>query len=53
MFSATSHHDEDLDPRRRARNVRRRDFMSGTRSVSIPSLPQLLGTLLVRLGLVR
>lgn len=51
-LSAHQHH-EDLDPRRRPRGVRTRDFMSGTRMSSIPSLPQLLGTLLVRLGLLR
>ncbi|MCW2927488.1 MAG: hypothetical protein JWM86_1456 [Thermoleophilia bacterium] len=42
---------DDLDPRRRARGVRRRDFMS--RTATIPSLPQLLATVLVRLGLSR
>lgn len=45
--------DENLDPRRRQRGLRTRDFQSASRSVSIPSLPQLLARALVRLGLVR
>ena len=44
---------EDLDPRRRPRNVRRRDFMSASRAVSIPRLPELLASVLVRLGWIR
>jgi hypothetical protein len=52
MYSPSEPH-EDLDPRRRPRGVRTRDFMSGMRTTSIPSLPQLLGSILVRLGLIR
>ncbi len=48
-----SRDDENLDPRRRSRTARTRDFASGSRVVSIPSLPQLLARVLVRLGLVR
>lgn len=44
---------ENLDPRRRSRTARRRDFASASRVVSIPSLPQLLARVLVRLGIVR
>ena len=43
----------ELDPRRSSRNVRTRDFQSASRSVAIPSLPQLLARALVRLGIVR
>lgn len=49
----TTREDENLDPRRRSRTARRRDFASASRAVSIPSLPQLLARVLVRLGLVR
>ena len=45
--------DERLDPRRYSRSARRRDFASASRVVSIPSLPQLLARVLVRLGVVR
>ena len=44
---------EDLDPRRRRRGVRTRDFASGSRMISVPNVPELLASLLVRLGLVR
>jgi hypothetical protein len=44
---------EDLDPRRRPRGVRTRDFASGSRMISIPRLHELLATVLVRLGLAR
>jgi hypothetical protein len=43
----------DLDPRRRPRGARTRDFASASRTVSIPRLHELLATLLVRLGLAR
>lgn len=52
MNDATDHH-EDLDPRRRRRGVRTRDFMSGSRMVSVPAIHELLASVLVRLGLVR
>lgn len=45
--------EENLDPRRRRRGVRTRDFASGSRAMSIPSLPQLLSQLTARLGLFR
>jgi hypothetical protein len=49
------HHDrvdENLDPRRRSRNVRR-DWATVSRSIGFPRLHELLATALVRLGLVR
>ncbi len=49
----TTPRDENLDPRRRQRGLRTRDFQSASRSVSIPSLPQLLARVLVRLGIAR
>lgn len=49
----TTPRDENLDPRRRQRGLRTRDFRSASRSVSIPSLPQLLARVLVRLGIAR
>lgn len=52
MF-AHDRHDENLDPRRTRRGLRTRDFASMSRSVAIPRLSTLLGTLLVRLGLTR
>jgi hypothetical protein len=47
------HDDENLDPRRRARTGRRRDWASMSRSVSVPRLYELLAAALVRLGLAR
>lgn len=47
------HDEDDLDPRRRPRGVRTRDFASGSRMVSIPRMQELLATLLVRLGVIR
>jgi hypothetical protein len=52
MYSAFDHH-EDLDPRRRRRGRRTRDFMSGARMVSVPGIHELLASVLVRLGWVR
>lgn len=45
--------DDNLDPRRRPRNVRRRDWASRSALIGVPNLPQLLTRVLVRLGLVR
>ena len=45
--------EDDLDPRRRPRGVRRRDWASASRTVSIPRVHELLATVLVRLGLFR
>ena len=44
---------DNLDPRRRPRGARTRDFRSMTAMISIPRLQQLLATTLVRLGLLR
>ena len=44
-------HDENLDPRRRARGLRTRDWASGSAMIGIATLPQLLARALVRLGL--
>jgi hypothetical protein len=52
MF-AHDRHDENLDPRRSIRGGRTRDFRSMSRSVAIPRFATLLGTLLVRLRIVR
>lgn len=41
--------DDRLDPRRHARNVRRRDWASMSRTITIPRLPELLASLLARL----
>lgn len=49
----TSRPDENLDPRRRRRGMRTRDFASGSRMITVPNLPQLLARALVRLGFVR
>ena len=51
-FNTDLHH-EDLDPRRRRRGVRTRDFMSGSRMVSVPRIQDLLASVLVRLGWIR
>jgi hypothetical protein len=43
--------DESLDPRRRSRTPRTRDWASGTAMISMPrSLQQLLAAIAVRLG---
>lgn len=44
---------DKLDPRRRQRGLRTRDFASASRAVSIPSLPELLASLAARFGLLR
>ncbi len=44
---------ESLDPRRRPRNARRRDWASMSRTVTIPRMHELLARVLVRLGLAR
>jgi len=46
-------HDENLDPRRRPRGARTRDWSSMSRNVSVGRIPELLAIALVRLGLVR
>ncbi|MCW2923766.1 MAG: hypothetical protein JWM98_1170 [Thermoleophilia bacterium] len=48
-----SHTTEDLDPRRRRRGLRTRDFRSMSRTVAVPRVHELLATALVRLGIVR
>lgn len=44
---------EDLDPRRRPRGARTRDFKSMSATIAIGRVHELLATLLVRLGVVR
>jgi hypothetical protein len=51
MFRSST--EENLDPRRRQRGLRTRDFASGSRMITVPSLPQLLARVLVRVGLWR
>lgn len=48
-----SAHDENLDPRRRPRHARRRDWASMSRTITVRRLHELLATALVRLGVVR
>jgi hypothetical protein len=48
-----SSHDENLDPRRTPRGIRRRDWASMSRTVSLARVHELLATALVRLGLAR
>ena len=50
MHHATDH--EDLDPRRRDRHSRE-GSMTATKVVAVPRLPELLASLLVRLGWIR
>lgn len=45
--------DEDLDPRRRPRGARTRDWKSMSRTVAAPRMHELMATVLVRLGLAR
>ena len=45
--------DDNLDPRRRPRHARRRDWASMSRTVTVQRLHELLAITLVRLGLVR
>ena len=46
-------YNEQLDPRRQPRGVRRRDWASKSMLISIPRVRELLVTLLVRAGFVR
>ncbi len=45
--------DENLDPRRRSRTARSRDWASRAAVIGLPNLPQLIQRALVRLGIAR
>jgi hypothetical protein len=47
------HADEDLDPRRVPRNVRRRDWASRSMTVALPRLHDLLASIIARIERAR